>query len=160
MMFDPRDPYYSDTRLEKWADCLAMGEDLLSGDTQWYQEKLAAMDPAAASMVIYTSGTTGEPKGAMISNRNVINLAQEAAQMLGASRDDCLLSYLPLCHVAEKIFSLFLPLTTGAVVHFGESIETVQQDLAEVSPSVFLGVPRIWEKMHAQVTLKMQELRG
>ena len=60
-MFDPRGTrHYSDTRLEKWADCLAMGEDLLSGDTQWYQEKLAAMDPAAASMVIYTSGTTGE----------------------------------------------------------------------------------------------------
>ena len=158
VMFDPRGTrHYVDERLAKWAECLAMGEDLLATEPEWYEKRLAAMDPAAASMVIYTSGTTGQPKGAMISNQNVLGLAREAAQMLGASRDDCLLSYLPLCHVAEKIFSLFLPLTTGAVVHFGESIETVQQDLAEVSPTVFLGVPRIWEKMHAQVTLKMQD---
>ena len=68
-----------------------------------------------------------------------------------------MLSYLPLCHVAEKIFSLFLPLTSGATVHFGESIATVRQDLGEVSPTVFLGVPRIWEKMHASVTLKMRD---
>ena len=71
---------------------------------------------------------------------------------LSAGRDDdTLLSYLPLCHVAEKIFSQFTPLTTGAVVHFGESLDTVRQDLVEVSPTVFLGVPRIWEKVSAGV---------
>ncbi len=158
VMFDPRGTrHYEDERLAKWADCLSLGENLLENDSTWFKQKLEAMDPMVSSMVIYTSGTTGQPKGAMISNGNVLGLAREAAKMLGASHEDCLLSYLPLCHVAEKIFSLFLPLTTGAVVHFGESIETVQQDLAEVSPTVFLGVPRIWEKMHAQVTLKMQD---
>ena len=93
----------------------------------------------------------------MISNRNVINLAQEAAQMWGSFSRRLFVVLFTTLPCGRKIFSLFLPLTTGAVVHFGESIETVQQDLAEVSPSVFLGVPRIWEKMHAQVTLKMQD---
>ena len=66
------------------------------------------------------------------------------------------LSHLP-CHVAEKIFTYFIPLTSGSVVHFGESIDTVRQDLVDVSPSIFLGVPRIWEKMHATITLKMKD---
>jgi len=158
IMFDPRGTrHYADGRLIKWADCLAQGETLLAKEPDWYDSQIKSMNPKQPSMVIYTSGTTGQPKGAMISNYNVLDLAREASKMLGTSAGDSLLSYLPLCHVAEKIFSLFLPLTTGAVVHFGESIETVQQDLAEVSPSVFLGVPRIWEKMHAQVTLKMQD---
>jgi long-chain acyl-CoA synthetase len=65
------------------------------------------------------------------------------------------LSYLPLCHVAEKIFTLYLPLATGSVVHFGESIDTVAEDLREVSPTVFVGVPRIWEKMHSSILVKM-----
>lgn len=158
VMFDPRGTrHYEDARLCKWADCLALGETLIANEPAWYDERLNLMNPKAPAMVIYTSGTTGQPKGAMISNHNVLALAREASKMLGADHRDFLLSYLPLCHVAEKIFSLFLPLTTGAVVHFGESIETVQQDLAEVSPTIFLGVPRIWEKMHAQVTLKMQD---
>ena len=158
VMFDPRGTrHYEDARLCKWADALALGEKLMANEVQWYDIRVKQMDPKAPAMVIYTSGTTGQPKGAMISNYNVLALAREASKMLGADHRDFLLSYLPLCHVAEKIFSLFLPLTTGAVVHFGESIETVQQDLAEVSPTIFLGVPRIWEKMHAQVTLKMQD---
>ena len=158
VMFDPRGTrHYEDARLSKWVDALALGEKLMANEAQWYDVRVKQMDPKAPAMVIYTSGTTGQPKGAMISNYNVLALAREASKMLGADHRDFLLSYLPLCHVAEKIFSLFLPLTTGAVVHFGESIETVQQDLAEVSPTIFLGVPRIWEKMHAQVTLKMQD---
>ncbi|MBT6490295.1 MAG: AMP-binding protein [Deltaproteobacteria bacterium] len=158
VMFDPRGTrHYEDARLSKWVDALALGEKLMANEAQWYDVRVKQMDPKAPAMVIYTSGTTGQPKGAMISNYNVLALAREASKMLGADHRDFLLSYLPLCHVAEKIFSLFPPLTTGAVVHFGESIETVQQDLAEVSPTIFLGVPRIWEKMHAQVTLKMQD---
>ena len=77
--------------------------------------------------------------------------------VLGITDRDFMLSYLPLCHVAEKIFSLFIPMVAGCVVHFGESIETVSDDLREVSPTVFLGVPRIWEKMHASATLKIQD---
>jgi len=106
---------------------------------------------------VYTSGTTGQPKGALLSSKNVVATASNMAPMLGLAQGDSLLSYLPLCHVAEKIFSLFLPLSTGAVVHFGESIATVREDLRDVSPTVFLGVPRIWEKVHASVLLKMQD---
>ncbi len=143
---------YADERLVEWSD-FAKGE----GDLQWLQAELAERDAGAPSMVVYTSGTTGQPKGALISANNALEISAQMVPVLNVGAHDYLLSYLPLCHVAEKIFSLFIPLTSGAVVHFGESIETVRQDLAEVSPTVFLGVPRIWEKMHASVTLKMKD---
>ena len=93
----------------------------------------------------------------MLSPVNALALSERVVPILNIGAADLTLSYLPLCHVAEKIFSLFLPLTTGGIVHFGESIDTIRADLREVSPTIFLGVPRIWEKMHASVTLKMKD---
>ncbi len=158
VVFDPRGTRdCDDSRLIHWKDFLARGHKLRAEKPDWFKAQLAERDPAEASMVVYTSGTTGPPKGAMLSSRSVLAAADEIVPLLDVSDRDQLLSYLPLCHVAEKIFSLFVPLSTGAVVHFGEAIETVQADLREVSPTVFLGVPRIWEKMHAAATLKMND---
>jgi len=67
------------------------------------------------------------------------------------------LSYLPLCHVAEQMLTTFVPIYVGSQVAFGESIRTVQEDLREIAPTMFLGVPRIWEKMHASILIRMQE---
>jgi len=156
VVIDPRGTrHYTDKRLMTWDAFLSKGRSLL--EPGWFHNQLAERDPAAPSMVVYTSGTTGDPKGALLSCRNVVESASAMVPLLAIDERDCVLSYLPLCHVAEKIFSLYLPLTAGAVVHFGESIATVREDLKEVSPTVFLGVPRIWEKMHANVTLKMQD---
>jgi len=158
VVFDPRGTHdYGDDRLTTWDAWRARGFELLAQRPRAFGEAVAKLDPDAAAMVVYTSGTTGQPKGALISGRNAMEIAPAVCEMLGVTEHDQLLSYLPLCHVAEKIFTYFTPLTAGAVVHFGESIETVRQDLCEVSPTIFLGVPRIWEKMHASVTLKMKD---
>ncbi len=155
VVFDPRGTRgIDDPRLVPWDRFVA---DAGEPDPGWYEAELVRRDPDEPAMVVYTSGTTGPPKGAMLSNRNVLEGAEEICRLTGTTEDDTLLSYLPLCHVAEKIFTLFFPLTVGATVHFGESIETVQADLREVSPTIFLGVPRIWEKVHAGVTLRMKD---
>jgi long-chain acyl-CoA synthetase len=159
VVFEPRGTAeVSDPRLRRWDDLLARGKGLAANEPPLaWQDRLAALDPAAPAMVVYTSGTTGPPKGALLSSRNVLEVARALDREMGYGPDDTVLSYLPLCHVAEKLLSLFIPLETGATVHFGEALETVQADLREVSPTVFLGVPRIWEKMHAQVTVKMAD---
>ncbi len=159
VVFDPRGcRHIDDPRLVSWDDFLAAGRARLAAlPDDWFAMRVDAADPDAASMIVYTSGTTGQPKGALLSPRNALAAAAVMVPLLAVSDRDSMLSYLPLCHVAEKIFSLFLPLSTGAVVHFGESIATVQQDLREVSPTVFLGVPRIWEKVQAGVVLRMQD---
>jgi long-chain acyl-CoA synthetase len=108
-------------------------------------------------LMIYTSGSTGKPKGAMLSYRNMRGVAPGIADRLSMDAASVHLSYLPLCHVAEQMLSTFVPIYLGAQVNFGESIRTVQEDLREVAPTVFLGVPRIWEKLHASISIKMQE---
>jgi len=108
-------------------------------------------------LMIYTSGSTGKPKGAMLSYRNMRGVAPGIADRLSMDAGSVHLSYLPLCHVAEQMLSTFVPIYLGAQVNFGESIRTVQEDLREVAPTVFLGVPRIWEKLHASISIKMQE---
>jgi long-chain acyl-CoA synthetase len=158
VVFDERGTsQYEDPRLMSWTEFRAHGVKLLKEHTTWLETRLAQSDPETPTMVVYTSGTTGRPKGALLSPANATRLNPTLAKALGLSSKDQVLSYLPLCHVAEKIFSLFLPLSVGAVVHFGESIETIRADLKEVSPTVFLGVPRIWEKMYASMVLKMKD---
>ena len=127
----------------------------------------AAIDAALArqrlddtGLMIYTSGSTGKPKGAMVTWRNMRAVVPGIAERLGITQHSTHLSYLPLCHVAEQMLTTFVPLYTGAQVHFGESIRTVQEDLREIAPSLFLGVPRIWEKMHATLNIKLQETGG
>jgi long-chain acyl-CoA synthetase len=155
--FDPRGTHgIDDPRLRTWDEVMDRGRALLADEPDWYLDRVLERDPDEVSMIVYTSGTTGKPKGAMLTSRNALAGADMAVAM-GYTPDDVILSYLPLCHVAEKIFSLFAPMISGCVVHFGESIETIREDLREVSPTIFLGVPRIWEKMHASVNLRMKD---
>ncbi|MCP1402694.1 AMP-dependent synthetase/ligase [Achromobacter insolitus] len=127
-------------------------------------EELAALNQALdgqgledTGLMIYTSGSTGKPKGAMLSYGNMRGVAPGIADRLAMDGTSVHLSYLPLCHVAEQMLSTFVPIYLGAQVNFGESIRTVQEDLREVAPTIFLGVPRIWEKLHAAISIKMQE---
>jgi long-chain acyl-CoA synthetase len=105
-------------------------------------------------IIIYTSGSTGKPKGAMISYANIAAAVPGYAERLKLDETSTTLSYLPLCHVAEQALTTFAPLQYGMMVNFGESLRTVQEDLREVAPSLFLGVPRIWEKMHSAIHIK------
>ena len=155
---DPRGTrHYTDPRLKRWEDVVRIGEQARQEDDEWFEAQVAERDPHEPTMVVYTSGTTGPPKGAMLSASNALSVIEALVDSLKVKPSDQILSYLPLCHVAEKIYTFFIPLHVGCVVHFGESIATVQHDLREVSPTIFLGVPRIWEKMHASVILKMRD---
>ena len=111
-------------------------------------------------LMVFTSGSTGRPKAAMMSWRGLGTAARCLNTVLKSGERDSLVSYLPLCHVAEQMFSIHIPIATGAVVNFAESLRTVQEDLRELSPQVFFGVPRIWEKFHASIQTKLREAGG
>jgi long-chain acyl-CoA synthetase len=128
-----------------------------SPDAARIDTALAGQSLDDTALVIYTSGSTGKPKGAMISYGNIAAMAPGVIDRLGLDADTSHLSYLPLCHVAEQMLTTFVPLYLGSRVDFGESIRTVQDDLREVGPTMFLGVPRIWEKLHSAISIKMQE---
>ena len=114
-------------------------------------------EPNDTAILVYTSGTTGAPKGAMISNRNLIFIAQAFHEFYPITAEDNSVVYLPLCHITERLLSVFLPLARCSAVNFIEGQDTAFENITEVSPTYFLGVPRIWEKMYSSITLRMKD---
>lgn len=121
------------------------------------RRSIEALDPEAPAIIVYTSGTTGPPKGAMLSHRNLLAVADTADQAYGTGGGDEVLSYLPLCHIAERLISCIGALYTGYVVNFGEGGPSFGNDMREVQPTFFLGVPRVWEKMLASVEIRVAD---
>ena len=137
-----------------WEEFLERGDNVAD---ERLQERLDALQPTGLATFIYTSGTTGPPKGVMLSHENLAWTAEAARDLVGGSSSDVSLSYLPLSHIAEQVFTLHGPITMGSTVYFAESIEKVPENLKEVQPTVFFGVPRIWEKFHAGIAQKLAD---
>ena len=150
--------HYDHPRLVYWNDFIEAGQRHRAAHPDAVSDRMAAAEPDDIVTLIYTSGTTGPPKGAMLSNRNV-EFAIDKLLVEGAfwdpGPDDVTLSYLPLCHVAERISTVWTNVASGTTVHFAESIETVQANLREVQPTIFFAVPRIWEKRAAGSEVRM-----
>lgn len=144
-------------RIHSFAELEALGRKHAQEAGSLIDDILAKQKLDDIGLMIYTSGSTGKPKGAMISYRNIRAVVPGIVDRLELEPDSSHLSYLPLCHVAEQMLTTFVPIYLGSQVNFGESLRTVQEDLREVAPTLFLGVPRIWEKLHAAITIKMQE---
>ncbi len=128
-----------------------------AGELDDYARAVDALDARETAVIVYTSGTTGPPKGAMLTHANLAWAADAFRGALGTGPDDEVLSYLPLCHVAERLGSLINGLGSGYVVNFGEGGESFAQDLRDVQPTLFAAVPRVWEKMLATVEIKMAD---
>ena len=150
-------PAIADDMVMSWDEFMSKGDGV---EKKAYVDRVDALEPGALATLIYTSGTTGPPKGVMLSNNNLAWTANVAIQITKVDSTDCSLSYLPLSHIAEQMFTLHLPITTGARVYFAESIEAVPENLKEVQPTVFFGVPRIWEKFHAGIAAKLKLATG
>jgi long-chain acyl-CoA synthetase len=122
-----------------------------------FEAEIAKSSPEDIALLIYTSGTTGQPKGAMISHRNVLSAMEGGVRALPTDASSEQLCFLPLCHILERDSSIYFPLAVRSTVNFAESPETVFDNLREVSPHVFTAVPRVWEKVYSRVTVLAQE---
>lgn len=152
-----------DGRLLFWDDFLELGRRHRADHPGALAERMAAAQPDDVMTLVYTSGTTGPPKGAMLTNSNaafsidVIVNSQDRVPGGPPGPDDLIVTYLPLCHVAERIFSTWTMVGAGPVLNFAESIETVNENLREIQPTIFFAVPRIWEKLHAVSLIKAND---
>ena len=140
-----------------FASFIARGRDLALEHAARFEQSIDASAPDDIAFLVYTSGTTGAPKGAMIANRNLIFQIGSVEQYLKLDAGDRTLSFLPLCHIAERMATAYNPLAQGQIVHFPENAGTVFNDVREVAPHVIFGPPRFWEKLYSQVTLYMQD---
>jgi long-chain acyl-CoA synthetase len=148
---------FRDAQVMPFADLLALGERYDREHPGTFDQMVDIARPEDLAILVYTSGTTGPPKGAMLSHRNILFQLAYADFITPLGEGDQQLSFLPLCHVAERTFTVFNPLYTGSTVNFAESIDTVPENVREVAPALFFAVPRIWEKFYSGVALRMRD---
>ena len=152
--------HYDDPRLMSWSDFVAAGAAHRAAHPGAVEALMDQARPDDVMTLVYTSGTTGPPKGAMLTvanaefaMRTVFEDNSFVAPAPGPK--DLTLSYLPLCHVAERFFTTWFNAGAGVQTNFAESIDTVPQNLREVQPTLFFAVPRIWEKLLATARIKL-----
>ncbi len=109
--------------------------------------------------LIYTSGTTGKPKGVMLTHNNILSNVLAAIPLMPVNHKHRALSFLPLCHVYERMLS-YLYMSQGVSIYYAESTDTVGDDLKDVKPHMFVTVPRLLEKVYDKIVAKGSELTG
>ncbi|RLA39843.1 MAG: long-chain fatty acid--CoA ligase, partial [Gammaproteobacteria bacterium] len=142
----------SDTaeHVHAWDDLPKLAEQV---SEQALDERIKAQQPDDICTLIYTSGTTGSPKGVMLSHRNLSWMAQNCVETYGCNSDERIISYLPMSHIAEQIFSLYIPMYCGGCTSFAESLGKLGDNLREVRPTSFVAVPRVWEKIQTKILI-------
>ena len=146
---------FSDPMMMTFDELLELGQELDRREPQLFDAMIEKIKPEDLALIIYTSGTTGPPKGAMLSHANVTWTTWSIGTAVPLFSSDEVLSFLPLSHIAERMFSVFLPLRFGYSVNFTESPDTVMDNFREVSPTVIFAVPRIWEKYYSGIRIRI-----
>ncbi len=149
--------HFDDDMVMSFDDLLKLGRQNHRENPELFDKIVDEGKEDETASIIYTSGTTGPPKGAMISHKNYRWIARQTEKITRTSIDDETISFLPLNHVYEQIFDLMMHLRVGHIVNFTENTDTVMNDLKDVSPTLFHAVPRIWEKYHSGIVLKMMD---
>jgi len=119
--------------------------------------RVASVDPDSTAIIVYTSGTTGPPKGAMISHDNIMSVMRNQDEAFAIDEDDVGLSFLPMAHVAERVLAFYGRINTGMGTYFASSIARVLEEVAEVKPTIFGSVPRIFEKAYAKIMSTVEQ---
>ena len=160
--FEPRGlTNYDSPLLMTWEEFLSIGKEEYEKDPNFVNEKLDLVEDDDVAIMVYTSGTTGPPKGSMITHGNLAWIGSNITNfniIKNAKTDQQeFISFLPLCHIFGRLIDLIVGSHLLATINMAESIDTVQEDLMEIQPTFFAAVPRILERMHSSVLVKMKD---
>jgi long-chain acyl-CoA synthetase len=140
-----------------WDELLERGE---TGYAATLSDRLDAIDPEQPGTVIFTAAGYGRPMGVVLSHANLVFAAQSSVDLFDVAQSDSALSYLPLSHIAEQIFTILAPALTGYPVAFSQSLGRVRVGLPEIQPSIFFGVPLVWSGFEAGLRKQVDGLQG
>jgi len=160
--FEPRGlTNYDSPLLMTWEEFLDIGKEEFEKDPNFVNDKLDLVDDEDIAIMVYTSGTTGPPKGSMLTHGNLAWIGSNIANfniIKNAKTDQQeFISFLPLCHIFGRLIDLIVGSHLLATINMAESIDTVQDDLMQIQPTFFAAVPRILERMHSSVLVKMKD---
>ena len=148
---------FKDPMVMTFEALLEKGAQAHQENPELFRQRQTEVQPEDPAVIIYTSGTTGPPKGAVLSHKNLTWMADAVAGTIAIYKTDQVLSFLPLCHIFERLFTVFIHLRYAYTVNFVEKPDTVMQNMMEISPTVGYAVPRIWEKYYSNVMIKMDD---
>lgn len=148
---------FDDPMLMSFDDLLRLGKEFDMKNPGLYEQRLSQTTPDDVAILIYTSGTTGPPKGAMLTHRNLLFMSEAMLSAVPILETEETLSFLPLCHVFEQLFTVMINIRYSTVVNFIENTDTIMENMKEVSPTLVYGVPRIWEKYVSAILIRMSD---
>lgn len=128
-----------------------IGKTFKATDPNYFSNTIKEVKEHDLCTIIYTSGTTGEPKGVMLTHHNIISNVRAALETFPIDENDVFLSFLPLCHIFERMAGYYTGFATGGQIYYAESIETVAQNLLEAHPTIVTSVPRLFERIYSKI---------
>ncbi len=148
---------FKDPMVMTYEELLEIGRKAIEAQPSLLENRMNEITLEDLAFLIYTSGTTGPPKGAMLTHGNIMWMGEAVHTVIPMAERDEVLSYLPLCHIFERLFSVIFHVTYGLIVNFIENVDTVTDNMKEVSPTIGYAVPRIWEKYLSAVYIRMSD---
>ena len=135
----------------------ALGRTFLAQHPDEVEARVRATQPEDLAILVYTSGTTGKSKGAMHLHSGLVHAMRGYNALIQQNEQDERMCFLPLCHIAERMGGEYYGMYTGAKLNFVENPETIPENVREIAPTVFVAVPRVWEKFYSSVMIALKE---
>ncbi len=151
IVMNDKDAVMGDKDVYSFSNILKRGELFIQENPKMVYNSIDLCKRDDLCTLIYTSGTTGEPKGVMLSHWNIISNVNAALQSFPIGMPDTFLSFLPLCHIFERMGGYYTAFASGGTIYYAQSIESVAGDLMDVKPTIMTAVPRLFERIHSKV---------
>ena len=127
------------------------GDEFAKENPNYFEESAKLCNENDLCTIIYTSGTTGEPKGVMLTHKNIVSNVKSAHEIFHIDQNDILLSFLPLCHIFERMSGYYTAFSCGGMICYAESIEKIAQNMVEIKPTIITAVPRLFERIYSRI---------
>lgn len=151
------DSSINDDRIYSFSKVIEMGSEFKENNSGYLYDEMSKVKPEDLLTIIYTSGTTGNPKGVMLSHKNLVSNIIASAECIIFNHEDTVLSFLPLSHSYERMAGYYTAVACGATIAYAESIDTVRENLLEVQPTIVTTVPRLFERIYNRLMKQISD---